>query len=293
MEQKVLDHYLEFGMFTYPGLYADYFKSLPDNVREIGKLLRTNMVHRSTLKMGNGFTNKDLKFGDMEEMPWYRQPEDDNLPTTVAMVAELFRRDSRGLVLDRKVPDKLVLTCRYLAIMLVSILKTKGIPARVRSGFAGYWPWAKKAGDHWIVEYWKREENRWVVVDVDGSFHEVGFDLYDMPDGKFDYAADAWLDVREGKIPEKHFYNEGGYSGLITTGWALFYDFHCLMNNEIIYLHGPRMVDLRYFDRITEKQLREIDNLARLMKQPDENFDELLHLWNTKKEFRLVVGALL
>ena len=164
-------------MFTYPGLYADYFKSLPEDVREIGRLIRSNFVHRGTLKYGNRFTNKDLKFGDMTQMPWYRQPEDDNLPTTVAMIAELFRRDSRGLVLDRQVSDKLVLTCRYVAIMLAAILKTKGIPSRVRSGFAGYWPWSKKSGDHWITEYWSEKESRWVAVDADGSLHEVGFDL--------------------------------------------------------------------------------------------------------------------
>lgn len=293
MQQKVLDHYLEFGMFTYPGLYEDYLKSLPDDIREIGKLIRTNLIHRTTLTFGNKFTNKDLKFGDMREMPWYRQAEDDNLPTTAAMIAELFRRDQRGLILDRKVSDKLVLTCRYVAILMASILKSKGIPARVRSGFAGYWPWAKKSGDHWISEYWNTDEKRWIAIDVDGSFHNVGFDLYDMPAGKFDYAADAWLGVREGKIAEKHFYNEGGYSGLITIGWAIAYDFHCLMNSEIIYLHGPKMFDVRYFKKITKEQLNEIDDLARLLQKPDDNFDKLVEIWNTKKELRLLIGGLL
>ena len=80
---------------------------------------------------------------------------------------------------------------------------------------------------------------------------------------------------------------------MVTIGWAISYDFHCLMNSEIIYLHGAKMFDLRFFKKITEKELKEVDELARLMQKPDEKFDELVHLWNTKKEFRLLKGALL
>ncbi len=37
----------------------------------------------------------------------------------------------------------------------------------------------------------------------------------------------------------------------------------------------------------------EIDNLARLMQKPDENFNELKHIWDTQKKFRLLKGGLL
>lgn len=293
MNKKVRDHYLEYGMFTYPGLYENYFKSLPDDVRKIGHLLRWSFVHRTTLDSGNKFTNKDMKFGDMTKMPWYRQAEDDNLVTATAIIAELFRRDPKGLTLKRKVEDKVVLTCRYLCILMASILKAKGIPTRVRSGFAGYWPWAKVSGDHWINQYWDKKENRWVTMDVDGSFHNTGFDMYDIPEGKFEYSADAWLNVRQGRVDEKHFWNADGANGLIVVAWELFYDFHCLMNSEVIYLHHPKMVMWSEFGKLPEKELKEIDRLAELMQKPDENFDELQKVWETNKAYRLVVGALL
>src|SRR3989344_157579 len=102
MEQKILDHYLQFGTYTYPGLYADKLKAdLPESVREIGLLVRKRVVHRSTLVDGNVGTNADLRFGDMTKIPWWRQPEDDVLVTAAAMLAELYRRDSRGFVIDR------------------------------------------------------------------------------------------------------------------------------------------------------------------------------------------------
>lgn len=293
MDKRILDHYREYGLFTYPGLYEDYLKSLPDDVKELGELLRKNFLHRTTLEVGNVGTNADLKYGDMTKMPWWRQAEDDNLATTAAMLAEFFRRDERGLTLERNVEDKLVLTCRYVAILMASILKAKGISARVRSGFASYFEGTKDSWDHWITQYWDEFENRWITIDVDGSWHRTGFDMYDISDGKFDYSADAWLDVRQERKEGSRFRNAGGFAGLISIAWELFYDFHCLMNNEIMYLHHPEMTTLSNFKNLDESKRKEIDDLATLMQKPDENFDQLYHLWETNKEYRLLKGALL
>jgi len=293
MDTRILGHYRQYGLFTYPGLYEDYLKTLPDDVKELGELLRKNFLHRTTLEAGNVGTNADLKYGDMTKMPWWRQSEDDNLVTTTAMLAEFFRRDPKGLTMKKSVEDKLVLTCRNVAILMASILKAKGTPARVRSGFAAYFEGTKDAWDHWVNQYWNESENRWVTIDVDGSWHRTGFDMYDMPGGKFDFSADAWLDVRQGKRDSKHFRNAGGFDGLVCIAWELFYDFHCLMNSEIIYLHHPIPVMLNNFKNLSEEKLNETDHLAELMKNPDENFDELKTTWEKNKDFRLLGGALL
>lgn len=293
MQKRILDHYLKYSTFTYPGLYEDYIKKLPDDVRELGLLLRKNVIHRTTLATGNVGTNADMKYGDMTKVPWWRQAEDDNLTTTTAMLAEFFHRDQNGLTMERKVDDKLVLTCRHIAILMASILKAKGIPARVRSGFAAYFEGMTDAWDHWITQYWNKLENRWVTMDVDGSWHKTGFDMYDIPDGKFDFSADTWLGVRQEKRDDKHFRNAGGFDGLITIAWELFYDFHCLMNNEIIYPHHPKFTMLGNFKKLEEAKLKELDDFATLMQNPDENFNELYHIWETNKEYRLLKGALL
>lgn len=299
LEPKLKEHYLSFSTFTYPGLYRQkLINDLPDDIREIGLLIRKNFIHRTTLAAGNIGNNSDLRFGDMTKVPWWRQPEDDNLPTAAAMLAELYRRDERGLVPDRAVENKLVLTCRFVAILLAAILKSKGIPARVRSGNASYFPphykFGKVSWDHWINQYWSDEQDRWVIIDVDGSLSLAeDLDPYDLPVGAFDFPGKAWLDVRAGKVDPDYFYNAGGERGAIVVAWSLFYDFHSLMNNEIIYLHGPEMVKMRSFPKLTQKQLEAIDELAELMLDPDANFDRLKHIWETKKESRLLSGALL
>jgi len=299
MSKTNLDFYLEFSQYTNPGLYKELLlKSLPDDVAEIGLLVRKQLIHRMTLKNGNTGSNEDLRYGDMTKIPWYRQPEDDIFITAVAMLAELYRRDQRGLVLDRKAEDKLVLTCRFTSILMATLLKIKGIPARVRSGFVPYFiveglP-GGKSDDHWINQYWNQNENRWVTIDVDGSLEEyLKFDPYDIPEGIFDFSPDAWLSVRTGKVPEDHFWNAGGNGGLIAIAWELFYDFYCLMNDELIYMHTPEITNFNKFDQLSEDQLIEIDNLAKLMQKPDENFDKLRNIWETKKEYRILKGALL
>ena len=139
MNKNVLDHYLKFGMFTNPGCYKGLLKDLPDDIKELGNLVGHQIIHRVTLREGNTKANRDLRYGDMEEFPWYRlRCEDDVLPTAVAMIAELLRLDEGGFIAERKVKNKLVLTCRYVAVLMASILKSKGIPCRVRSGFAPY-----------------------------------------------------------------------------------------------------------------------------------------------------------
>src|SRR3989344_1483667 len=297
MNKKIINHYLEFSQYTDPGLYRSLVEKLPDDVRKIGELVRKQLIHRTTLEAGNIGTNADKKFGDMTKVPWHRQPEDDIFVTASAIVAELYRRDERGFINNRSEKDKLVLTCRFVAVLMASILKSKRIPCRVRSGNAPYFNMGslgKVSADHWINQYWDSKEERWVTIDVDGSWSlNDDFDPYDIPEKKFDYPADAWLNIRNKKDDSNRFWNAKPERGLIVVAWSLFYDFHCLMNSEITYVHVPEIATYEKFGKLSEKELKEIDNLARLMQNPEENFDKLQQIWNTSKKFRLLKGGLL
>lgn len=290
---KHVQHYLQTSQFTDLGAYRDRIKNeLPDDIRELGALVRAQIIHRGTLVAGNTGSNADQRYGDMTKVPWWRQPEDDYFPTAISMVAELFRRDERGFVNDRAESDKMILTCRFVALLTTAILKAKGIPARLRSGFESYAaPRPSTSCDHWITQYWNEGENRWHTIDVDCSIEDVNFDPYDMPPGTFEWSADSWLAARVGKADSERFWNAGGFVGLMPISWELFYDLHCLMNNEIIYLHNPILI--KDFAHLSEEELQEIDELARLMQNPDENFDALKSIFTEKREVRLLSGALL
>src|SRR6516225_9889193 len=160
ISEEQLDHYRKFSAFTYPGSYQSFIKDeLPDDVREVGRLLRAQIVHRVTLARGNSGSNSDLRYGDMRQIPWWRQPEDDNFPTAAALLAELFRRDKQGFNPERKVENKLIVTCRFVAILMAAILKSKGIRAKGLSGYDSYAsPKRGKSCDHWITQYWESKQ---------------------------------------------------------------------------------------------------------------------------------------
>ena len=171
MDKKILNHYLQFGAFTNPGCYKIFLQNLPNDIKELGNLISHQIIHRVTLKEGNTKANRDLRYGDMKKYPWHRlRCEDDVLPTAVSMIAELLRFDDRGFLPDRKVENKIVVTCRFVAILMASILKSKNIPCRVRSGFAPYFN--NYSGDHWINQYWDSKKEKWITFDADGFFYK-------------------------------------------------------------------------------------------------------------------------
>ncbi|MFW5704090.1 MAG: transglutaminase-like domain-containing protein [Patescibacteria group bacterium] len=294
MDKKKLQKiYTQYSTYTDPGLYGTKLKkTLPKDPQEIGALIRTAFVHRYHLESSRKGSPVAPHYGDMTRIPWYRQPEDDIYITAVALLAELYRRDKKGFHTKRKEEDKLILTCRYVAVLTASLFKIMGIPARVRSGFAGYY-FKGRSVDHWTVEYWHKEQSRWAMADIDATLEEhLHFDPYDVPLGTFDYAANAWLEVRSGKAAPEYFWNAAGHEGLEVISWELFYDFHCIMNNEIIYVHVPEFIYGK-FDQLTEDDLKEIDDLARLMQKPDENYEKLQKLWEEEQKYRLLKGGLL
>lgn len=161
MNEKLKEHYLQISAYTYTGPYRGCFRKLPDAIDELSRLVCGQVIHRVTLREGNTNANADLRYGDMERFPWYRMRcEDDVFLTAVAMTGELFRLDERGFVADRAVENKLVVSCRYVAVLMTSILKAKGIPARCRAGFAPYFK-KGESRDHWITQYYDEKKRNW------------------------------------------------------------------------------------------------------------------------------------
>lgn len=294
MIEKILSHYKETSRFTYAGPYAEYFKSLPEDIKNLGELVCGQIIHRITLKEGNSGANADLRYGDMTRYPWYRMRcEDDVFLTAVSMTAELFRMDNRGFVTDREVEKKLVLCCRYVSVLMTSILKAKGYAARCRAGYAPYIGNGISM-DHWITEYYDEKACRWVTIDADGFFkdEELGFSQYDIPKNKFDFAGPTWLNIRSGKADgSKFIYADGmGTSSLKALALYVFYDLNAIMNQELTFSFAPLWWS--DFENLNEDDYKEIDKVAKLLCNPDENFDELEELWSNNKRWRLFCSPL-
>src|SRR4051794_31308665 len=93
-----------------------------------------------------------------------RMAERNTRPASLLLERVLKLRGDAGLGQPRPVAQRVVGTCRHFAVLATAFLRARGVPARGRCGFATYFIPRKKV-DHWIVEYWSREERRWIRID--------------------------------------------------------------------------------------------------------------------------------
>ena len=63
------------------------------------------------------------------------------------------------------------------------------------------------------------------------------------------------------------------------------------MNDEIIFLHLPKYIQDKNFE-LSEEEYIELDKLAKLLLEPDKNFDKILDIWNKESKFRIMSGVL-
>lgn len=152
-----------------------------------------------------------------------REERFDEINTRYAdvMFARIYSRNP-SLTAKRSFDERTVGCCRDSALLLVSILRHKGIPARVRVGSAAYFNPGKMV-DHTVAEMWDATAERWRLVDADIP---VGWkkytngkqvDLLDLRPGiDFQNGAEAWLTARSGEIdPNKYIICESNsYRGL-------------------------------------------------------------------------------
>ena len=105
---------------------------------------------------------------------------------------------------DRSPADRVAGVCRHFAVVLVAVLRAKGVPARARNGVASYFR-TEKWDNHWIVEWWNTDGHCWVRADAQlDENHRAALpsdvDPDYLPPGAFLNAGETWLGVRSGSI---------------------------------------------------------------------------------------------
>ena len=199
-EAGLLDFYRQFSPFTDPGEYAYLYKNLPDSLPELCKLIRSQFIH---------------PFAELpqyrEQIPKERWNEMMNYPTVKSILKGLVTYNPAGLIYNRKPEDRLVLGCPQNAILLASVLKYRGIPARVRCGHATYLIPGFHVS-HTICEVWNANENRWMLVDP-------STDKVDFSEEEFDFSNEAWLQMQKGEIDPNLYGIPGRYTGDRFDSW--------------------------------------------------------------------------
>lgn len=169
--------------FSDPGRYADLISGLPTDPASLSSVARNLIVHYRA----SGHTLPVATRDDINARWLERTLELDQ------------GRHATSLELHRPVVDRVQGCCRDHTLFCVGVLRSQGVPARSRVGFAGYltngWHY-----DHVVVEAWLR--GRWQRFDPEiegGSLSlstptDIGF--YEVDSNGFVTAAQVWASVR-------------------------------------------------------------------------------------------------
>lgn len=270
-EKSALDFYCQYSSFTNPGKYKNLYEDLPDSLPELCQLIHKQFMHIVTEYP----SYKNL-------MPGESQYDITKYSTIESILETLFQKDPNGLTLNRKPENRLVFSCQNYALMLASMLKYKGIPARVRYGHASYLIPDFHAS-HVICEVWNKTEKRWMLVDP-------SINMIDFSRDKFDYSNETWMQMQNGAIDPEKFGFPGKYSGEGSITGKISADLASILGTEYPLTMYPPIMEY-YFEgekQLPQEQIKILDSISKLMQSLNaENLSKLQYIYNNTPEIQV------
>jgi len=259
---ETLDYYTHVNEFTDPGEYLYLYDDLPESYAKICSLIKKLLIH-------------PMEASNLQDvLPEGRYIEDGEFLSVEKMLHGLMGRDSNGLMMNRRPEDRLVVACYHHGLMLTSILRSKGIPVRMRAGFARYFEKkAKVRFGHVICEIWNEEESRWIWIDPDREFVDMRKDQFELP-------LYAWQNLRMDRLP-KVKYTAALMEGEQAILHILLLDHLFVMADDQLYWHQPSLLYTRNFslDNLKERELLIFDQIAKLLEEPDMSLAQLQEIY--------------
>jgi hypothetical protein len=249
---------------TSAGGQAPLFEGLPREIADLAGMVQGLLLHEHWAP-AYGVTLSDERRSGSQIRPVER------------MLERLLALDDRPLTAARQVETRLVGNCRHFSVLLVAMLRARGVPARARCGFGAYFTPGRFV-DHWVCEYWHAAQARWILVDaqLDTLQRETlhpEFDPCDVPRDRFVIAGDAWASCRAGEA-DPALFGIFEMHGLWFIAGNVLRDVAALNNMEMLpwdvwgAMPGPD-------EPLKEDTRALLDRLAALTCAPDTAFAEL------------------
>lgn len=277
-DQRVLDYYTAPGAMTSAGRHASRLRELPRDAAALAGVAQGLLIHEH-LVSAYGVTLTDERRATVHLRP------------AEAILDRVVAEDGRALAIARPAAARIAGNCRHFTVLMVTMLRAQGVPARARCGFGDYFgPDAFE--DHWVCERWLAGEARWSLVDaqvdrVQRALFGTDLDVLDVPRDRFLVAGDAWARCRAGEDdPARYGLTPLREAGLWWIASNLVRDAAALGNLELLpwdvwgAMPGPD-------DAIDDDLARLLDRLAALTRTPDAAFDERRALCERDERLRV------
>ncbi len=264
------------SVVTDPEKYISLYDTLPDDIPSLCKVIQGLLLHR--------WWTEQYGVNISEE-----QKEEIKIRKMTRQLKRIQELNDSHLIAARKPDSRLVGTCRDYASFLTSFLRHKGIPARMRVGFATYLMPSQYI-DHYLCQYWNNNKSKWVMVDaqiddLQRRAMNITFDTCDVPEDLFLPGGKAWQTWREGKVNPDLF---GIFE--VRGSWFIGCDmiFDAMSLNKIeshpfdVWPLMPRYQQKEY----SKEYLDIIDKIADLTGRLNPDFFEVRSLYQTEKRLQ-------
>lgn len=255
------EFYAAQGQISDPGIYASCLDNLAPDLAELVKQVQGLMLHVHWLKNYGVNLNRVRK-------------EEQQIRTTRDRLQKILALSDAPLTEKRPVLKRTVGTCRDFSLLLCSILRHRGIPARTRVGFGTYFT-EGRFEDHWVCEYWQDVDRRWVMVDpqldeVQIEALGIDFNPLELPPGKFITGGQAWIRVRK-NAADPYLFGIFNLSGFNFIKGNMIRDFLALNKIETLPWDNFGLIADKFQDmKPAEKRLT--DKLAKISTGTDQDF---------------------
>jgi Transglutaminase-like superfamily len=261
------------------GSSAAELRALPAGLAAQCAVVQGLLIHRDLAKMVYGAALSE------------QQRDDAHIRPLTEMFARIRTLDPSPLNVARAPERRMPAVCRHFTVMLCSILRAHGVPARARCGFGAYFN-PPHYEDHWVAEYWNAAESRWVLVDaqLDAALCNAmkpDFSPLDVPRDRFIIAGDAWQQCRSGR-------NSADLFGLSFIGLRGMWFIAGNVIRDLAALNGMELLPWDAWGlmpkddgEFSEEQRAQIDRVAALTLAGDEAFEEMRACYESDQRLRV------
>lgn len=184
-----LRFYATQGLISDPCEHADLLVGLPSDIPSLVEVVQGVLLHVYHAGLV-----------DVEITETRRQETE--LRQVQRILGHIRQLHDAPLTVCREPAQRLIAGSRDFSVLLASLLRHQGIPARARCGFASYFQFGRFE-DHWLCEWWDRSQERWIRVDsqidaIQRDIYSILFNAFDVPMDRFLCAGRAWQMCRKG-----------------------------------------------------------------------------------------------